>query len=106
MAAALYGEGDRTLHILEQELGIKARARGNEVRLVGASEEVGLARKVLEELYGTLREGHPVQPRDVRQAVRMVTEQPDVDLQSVYEDVGAGGGSRLRRTSPSASTST
>jgi phosphate starvation-inducible PhoH-like protein len=96
MAAALYGEDDRTLRILEQELGIAARARGNEVRLVGSAEEVGMARKVLEELYGALRFGNPVHPRDVRQAVRMVTEQPDVDLQAVYEDVLAAVGSRRR----------
>jgi phosphate starvation-inducible PhoH-like protein len=95
-AAALYGEGDRTLRILEQELGIDARARGNEVRLVGSSIEVNLARKVLEELYGVLRSGNPVHPRDVRQALRMVTEQPDVDLSDVYEDVLAAVGSRRR----------
>ena len=46
-AASLYGEGDRTLRILEQELGIDAHARGNEVRLVGGAAEVGVARKVL-----------------------------------------------------------
>jgi len=98
MAAALYGDDDRTLRILEQELGIAVRARGNEVRLVGSAEEVGLARKVLEELYGAQRLGNPVHPRDVRQAVRMVTEQPDVDLQTVYEDVLAAVGSRRRIT--------
>ncbi|MDJ0853031.1 MAG: PhoH family protein, partial [Myxococcota bacterium] len=57
---------------------------------------MALARKVLEELYGTLREGHPVLPRDVRQAVHTVTEQPDVDLQTVYEDVLTAVGSRRR----------
>ena len=94
MASALYGEDDRTLRILEQELGIAVRARGNEVRLVGSAEEVGMARKVLEELYGSLRVGDPVHARDVRQAVRTVTDQPDVDLQSVYEDVLAAVGAR------------
>jgi phosphate starvation-inducible PhoH-like protein len=66
------------------------------VRLVGASQEVGLARKVLEELYGVLQAGNPVQAADVRRAVRMVTEKPDVDLQDVYEDVLASVGSRRR----------
>jgi phosphate starvation-inducible PhoH-like protein len=97
-AAALYGEGDRTLRILEKELGIDARARGNEVRLVGPTLEVGLARKVLEELYGVLRSGNPVHARDVRQAVRMVTAQPEVDLANVYEDVLEAVGSRRRIT--------
>jgi phosphate starvation-inducible PhoH-like protein len=63
---------------------------------VGSSLEVGLARKVLEELYGVLRSGNPVHARDVRQAVRMVTEQPDVDLADVYEDVLEAVGSRRR----------
>jgi phosphate starvation-inducible PhoH-like protein len=63
---------------------------------MGSSVEVNLARKVLEELYGVLRSGGPVHPRDVRQALRMVTEQPDVDLSNVYEDVLAAVGSRRR----------
>ena len=96
MAVALYGEGDRTLRILEQELGIAARARGNEVRLVGAAEAVAAGRKVLEELYGTLSGGSDIHARDVRQAVRMVREEPDVDLQNVYENVLASVDSRRR----------
>ena len=56
IASVLYGEGDRTLRIIEQELGIDARARGNEVRLVGSAQEVGQARKILEGLYGQVRE--------------------------------------------------
>ena len=36
------------IRILEEELGVDARARGNEVRLVGPSQEVDVARKVLE----------------------------------------------------------
>jgi len=72
------------------------RARGNEVRLVGGSAEVDLARKVLEELYGAVRSGSDVRGRDVRQAIRMVTEQPDVNLGDVYEDVLASVGGRRR----------
>ena len=55
-----------------------------------------MARKVLEELYGVLRGGDAVHARDVRAAVRMVTQQPDVELGAVYEDVLADVGSRRR----------
>jgi len=65
---------------------------------VGAPDAVAAARKVLEQLYGTIEGGDPVKARDVRQAVRMVSEQPDVDLEKVYEDVLAGVGSRSRIT--------
>ena len=71
-----------------------ARARGNEVRLVGDAEAVAAARKVLEELYAAASGGVPLHARDVRQAVRMVKEKPDVDFQDVYADVLAGVGSR------------
>jgi phosphate starvation-inducible PhoH-like protein len=57
---------------------------------------VAAARKVLEELYGHLRAGHPVHPRDVRAAIRMVASEPEVDLQQVYEDVLASVGVRRK----------
>ena len=95
-AAALYGEGDRTLRTLEREFGIHAGARGNEVRLVGPTTEVGLARKVLEHLYGVIRSGRTVGAPEVRDAVRMVTQEPDVDLDEAIDDVLADVGSRRR----------
>jgi phosphate starvation-inducible PhoH-like protein len=95
-AADLYGEGDRTLRTLEQELGISARARGNEVRLVGAPHEVSIARKVLEEFYAQARAGSPVLPREVREAVRLLTSAPNAALSDVFEDVLSAVGSRRR----------
>jgi hypothetical protein len=64
------------------------------VRLVGSAAEVGVARKVLEELYGVLRGGDAVHARDVRAAVRMATQQPEVELGTIYEDA------RRRRLAP------
>jgi phosphate starvation-inducible PhoH-like protein len=59
---------------------------------------VGQARKVLEGLYGQVRGGSRLHDRDVHQAVRTVTEEPDVDLDHVYEDVLSAVGSRRRIT--------
>ena len=96
MAAELYGEGDRTLRILEQELGVDVHARGNEVRLVGSAPAVATARKVLEQLYACLRGGQSLSVRDVREAIRMVSAVPDVDLREVTEDLLASVGSRRK----------
>ncbi|HKJ24614.1 MAG TPA: PhoH family protein [Myxococcota bacterium] len=95
-AAALYGEGDRTLKILEEDLGVVAHARGNEVRLVGAPDAVSRARKVLEELYGQVQRGRTLDGRDVRDAARLVAEQPELDLSKVYQNVLSAVGSRHR----------
>jgi phosphate starvation-inducible PhoH-like protein len=75
---------------------VDARARGNEVRLVGEAEAVATARKVLEDLYALVRSGQAVQPREVRDAVRMVHRAPEVDLREVYEGVLEFAGTRRR----------
>jgi phosphate starvation-inducible PhoH-like protein len=95
-AAELYGEGERSLKVLEQELEITAHARGNEVRLSGAEQGVRVARKVLQELYAQVRLGNAVHARDVREAVRMATHAPDADLADICENVLAAVGSRRR----------
>ncbi len=84
------------MRVLEDALGIQVNARGNRVHLTGPVEQVGLARKVLEDLYGVLRAGNPVSIGDVRSAVRMLTEEPEVDLQAVHEGVVPSVGYRRR----------
>jgi phosphate starvation-inducible PhoH-like protein len=63
---------------------------------VGDAEAVAVARKVLEDLYALVRAGQPVQPREVRDAVRMVHRAPEVDLREVYEGVLEFAGTRRR----------
>ncbi len=93
-AAELYGTRESHLRLLQSELGVEVHARGNEVRLSGTEESVEVARVVLEQLYGVLRSGRTVRSRDVREAIGMVVEKPDVDLKQVYEDVLSHVGSR------------
>jgi len=83
----LYGDGDQTLWIIEQELGIDVHARGNEVRLTGSEAAVAVARTVLEELYARLRSGRSVRARDVNEAIALARREPEVDIQEVCEDV-------------------
>jgi phosphate starvation-inducible protein PhoH and related proteins len=73
-------------------------ARGNQVRLSGAEDRVRLARQVLEELYGLLREGRPVAPSDVHSAIQAVATEPGTPLREVYSDVLSHVGSRRRIT--------
>ena len=78
---------------------------------MGPTLEVGLARKVLEHLYGQLNVGalRSARTRCERRCA-WCPSSPDVDLQDVTEDVLAGvgevAGGSPRRTWPSATTST
>lgn len=96
LAAELYGEGNATLRVLEDAFGIRVNARGNRVHLTGPEESVVLGRKVLENLYGVLRGGSSINIGDVRSAVGMLTEKPDIDLKSVQEGVVPYVGYRRR----------
>ena len=75
---------------------MRAHARGNEVRLSGDEKRVRLGRQVLEELYGLLREGRSIQPRDVRSAIQALAAEPGVALRDVYADVLSAVGGRRR----------
>lgn len=64
------------------------------MRLSGSEDAVEVARNVLEQLYGVIGSGRRIHTRDVRAAVAMVTQKPDVKLDEVYEDVLSHVGAR------------
>ena len=57
-----------------------------------------MGRGVLEELYGVLRAGGSLEPRDVRAAIQAVTALPGTSLRELYSDVLASVGGRRRIT--------
>jgi phosphate starvation-inducible PhoH-like protein len=97
MAVALYGDGEQTLRLIERSLGVAIHARGNEVRIEGEPEHAALARRVLEELYALLESGKGVRSADVRHVIRMLSDEPDVQLSDVYENILARGSRRTIR---------
>ena len=67
----LFGEFDQNLAALEQQLGIEAVARGNQVTLRGEPEALARARLALDMLYVRLQGGHSISRGDVDGAIRM-----------------------------------
>jgi phosphate starvation-inducible PhoH-like protein len=96
VAAALYGQGERHLALVADRFGVKIHARGNRVRILGAEGDVVQAQRVLEELYTLLKAGQEIRPADVRQAIRMIEQEPDTNMSDVTRDVLASVGSRHR----------
>jgi phosphate starvation-inducible PhoH-like protein len=82
--------------VLEEQLGVEVHARGNQVRLAGNEAGVARARRVLEELYQLVTGGQELRLADVRNAIRMLDQEPDADLSQVTQDVLASVGSRHR----------
>ncbi len=71
LASELFGQFDQNLALIEQKLGVDARARGNQVSIQGDESSANQARRALDYLYDRLQEGEEVQASDVEGAIRM-----------------------------------
>ena len=67
----LYGEFDRNLARIEQELGVSLSSRGNRVEITGAPSEAAIARDALAALHERLAKGLAVEIGEVDAAIRL-----------------------------------
>ncbi|WP_449244526.1 PhoH family protein [Desulfobacca acetoxidans] len=82
----LFGQQCQHLRIIDRLLHIKTNVRGNEVILEGAEPAVELAGRTLEELYGLIQAGYPITGQDVQYALRILKENQEADLKSIFLD--------------------
>jgi len=83
---ALLGRNDENLRLLEAELALRIVARGNEITLRGNEQQVARAARIVEELVARIGAGLPVQASDVRAALRVLADDADADLKSIFLD--------------------
>ena len=69
----LYGEHDRHLARIENQLGVSLISRGNTLTIAGPAESAETARSALDALYERLKRGMAVGTGEVDAAVRMAT---------------------------------
>lgn len=86
LVRTLFGERDSNLKMIAHELDISVHSRGNTVSMEGDPIDVGLARRVLTELYGLLKEGLPIFQQDVDYAIRILAANPDIKLREIFLD--------------------
>ena len=75
LLAALFGEHDRHLARIEQQLGVSLATRGNRIAINGDALAADTARACLVDLYERLKRGLEVQSGDVDGALRMAQAQ-------------------------------
>jgi phosphate starvation-inducible protein PhoH and related proteins len=86
VALALFGERNGNLKLIERETGTQVHTRGNDLTLVGAADAVGVARRLVEELYSMARSGSPISPEDIGRAAVALRADADVNLREVFND--------------------
>jgi phosphate starvation-inducible PhoH-like protein len=100
LAIEVYGELNSHLKIIEGELSVELHARGNELSLVGASDDVAVARALLEQLYAMAKKGQSLEPPDITRAVNILRGDRNVKLRDVFSDNVLAGSPRSRPIAP------
>jgi phosphate starvation-inducible PhoH-like protein len=93
----LLGEADRHLRQIEEHFpGVRFVARGDEVALSGATEEVDRARRVLDELLILVQEGQSLDSGGVAEVVKMVGEDVPSPSDVLSDGIPVGRGRMIR----------
>lgn len=85
-AVAILGRNDEHLRMLGEQFASRLVARGDEIVITGAKEEVNALCRLLNELLFLYREGNPVTTHDVRYGIRMIQEGRQDNLHQLFAD--------------------
>jgi phosphate starvation-inducible PhoH-like protein len=87
LARDLFGPHNENIALIAGKSGARLDTRGSAVVLRADSEEtVAHVANVLIKLYELLRQGKPVYPADVEQALSVLAREPEANLQRVYRE--------------------
>ncbi|MFO7965633.1 MAG: PhoH family protein [Desulfobacterales bacterium] len=85
-ARQLFGEHNSNLQRIAGAFGVDIHARGNMVFIKGDTAGSELARNVLQQLYGLLKEAYPIYSPDVDHAIRILSADPRAKLKDIFLD--------------------
>jgi phosphate starvation-inducible protein PhoH and related proteins len=88
---AIFGTHDEHLKKIEKTFGVEVSARGPEVRIDGEPEPVAAVEHLVTGLAALTASGYRLKPSDVTTAIRVVEEDPTMDLKEFFEPDGMLG---------------
>ena len=86
LASQLFGEYNKNLKRIAELTDVSIHARGNTIFIEGDSIAENLVKKILNQLYGLLKDGYPIYPNDVEYAVRILSEDDRIKLKDIFLD--------------------
>ncbi len=86
VANELYGVHNCNLKRVAEATGANIAARGNTVFLKGDTIATELARNILSQLYGLIKDGYPVYAKDVEYATNVLSRDSGVNLKNIFMD--------------------
>ena len=86
LARQLFGEHNRNLQRISDAIDVRIHTRGNTVHIQGDPVLASLAENILQQLYGLLKAGYPVYPKDIDYAVRILSNDDRAKLKDIFLD--------------------
>lgn len=86
LARQLFGEHNRNLQRIADALDITIHARGNTAYIQGDDITTLLAQNILKQIYGLLKEGYPIYPKDIDYAINVLSNDDRVKLKDIFLD--------------------
>jgi len=86
LANALFGAHSENLKRIAKTAGVKINAKGNALTVQGEGLDVELSIRVLNDLYALLKKGYPLYPTDIDYAIRMISDDRNVNLEDIFLD--------------------
>ncbi len=82
----LFGVQEEHRKLMERAMGVVISGRGEEVQVEGPEQRVGLAQRVMTQLLVLIKEGYRLRYEDVDQAIKMLDDNPSMELKTVFLD--------------------
>jgi phosphate starvation-inducible PhoH-like protein len=96
----LLGQANTNLKLVERETGAGLHVRGSEVTILGDLDAAGLARTLLEQLYGFAKRGAPLAAEDIVRAARILRGDRTAQLRDIFNDTVLVATGRARPITP------
>jgi phosphate starvation-inducible PhoH-like protein len=82
----LLGRNEENLRALESQLGLRIVARGSEISLTGEERQVHMAERLLTQMQELARAGAPMYAVEFKAALRILADDAEADLKSIFLD--------------------
>ena len=93
----LFGVQDAHLRRLESLLSIEVSARGTNVTLDGADENIARGEEILLRLYDLLHNGRTYSDQEVAQTIQLLAADPKANIEAIFAEEKIGRASCRER---------
>ncbi|MCH7622888.1 MAG: PhoH family protein [Nitrospinae bacterium] len=82
----LFGTHDLNLKLIEKKFNVRILARGNQINVTGSSDSVNTVQRLIAQLQKLFEGKSPPQNGDIKFAIRLIADDPDIDLISIFTE--------------------